>query len=139
MLKKISLILFGFVMSTTAFANIAVVTHKDTVNIPTTAIKRIFTGKKQTSNGQLIKAVLQEVRSETRQTFDFAILNIDPSRLDAVWARLNFSGKSNYQPLILKSDEEVIMHIRSNPNSIGYVSEKNVPKDLRTLKVYQVN
>ncbi|MGE0455025.1 MAG: substrate-binding domain-containing protein [Vicinamibacteria bacterium] len=85
-------------------------------------LARIFM-KKVTSwpDGRSVAVVDQERNSPARQAFSNDVHQKDADGVAAHWQVVVFSGR-DVPPKILRSDEDVIAFVRSNPGAIGYVS-----------------
>jgi ABC-type phosphate transport system substrate-binding protein len=68
-----------------------------------------------------ILPVDQERTSPVRQRFSADVHQKDPDQVSAYWQVLVYSGR-DVPPKILKSDEEVVAFVRSNPGGLGYVA-----------------
>lgn len=87
-----------------------------------TELARMFM-KKVTAwpDGRAVAAVDQDRNSPARQAFSADVHQKDADAVAAQWQVVVFSGR-DVPPKILRSDEEVIAFVRSNPGAIGYVS-----------------
>lgn len=72
-------------------------------------------------NGFAITVVDQRPDTEVREAFSQAVLQKDPTAIEAYWSRLIFSGMG-VPPIKLASDTEVMSFVGQNVGSIGYVS-----------------
>jgi len=98
-------------------------------------LARIFM-KKVTSwpDGRSVAVVDQERNSPARQAFSADVHQKDADAVAAHWQVMVFSGR-DVPPKILRSDEDVIAFVRSNPGAIGYVSAGAPLDGVRALPV----
>lgn len=98
-------------------------------------LARIFM-KKVTSwpDGRSVAVVDQERNSPARQAFSADVHQKDADAVAAHWQVVVFSGR-DVPPKILRSDEDVIAFVRSNPGAIGYVSAGAPLDGVRALPV----
>ncbi len=69
-----------------------------------------------------------------RQAFSPDVHQKDPDQVSAYWQVLVYSGR-DVPPRILKSDEEVLAFVRTNPGGIGYVSAEATLTGVKALQV----
>lgn len=123
-----------FLFSFTASVNAgAIVVHKDNDSVLVKEdIVQIFLLQVETfPNGTSAIPVDQIRQNQVRNRFTNEVLDSTLFRLRAHYSKLLFTGKGR-PPIELKSDQDVITQVASNPRLIGYVS--TVP-DNRAVKV----
>ncbi|MEX2281954.1 MAG: hypothetical protein WEE89_05685 [Gemmatimonadota bacterium] len=87
-----------------------------------TEVSRIFLKRQPTwEHGGSIVAVDLERTSTTRATFTKEVHGRSVTAIGTFWQQQIFAGKQ-LPPTEKSNDEDVLSHIRSNPNAIGYVS-----------------
>lgn len=140
-MRRSKMILAFFAMLCIALASSPVGAQEDVyiivnANNPTTQLTRvelikIFKGAKKTWNGgSNIVPVVQ--KSEVKGFFD--LMDTTKTKFDKYWIKLCLSGKGT--PLnSLSSDSGVVLYVRGDRNSIGYVTSKD---DLQGVKVVNI-
>lgn len=100
-----------------------------------TELARMFM-KKITAwpDGRAVAVVDQERNSPARQAFSSDVHQKDADAVAAHWQVVVFSGR-DVPPKILRSDEDVIAFVRSNPGAIGYVSPGAALDGVRAVTV----
>ena len=62
------------------------------------------------------------------------VLNVFPHQMRRNWNKLVFSG-TGQAPSELKNKDEIIKKISSTPGAIGYLSGKDLTKDIKILEI----
>ncbi|CCQ10929.1 ABC-type phosphate transport system, periplasmic component [Pseudoalteromonas luteoviolacea B = ATCC 29581] len=121
-------------LSTSAFAGIAVVVHpSNNSELDAAAINRIFTGKEKAfSNGNKVIPISQDSATGATGEFNEKVLNKTAAQLKAYWSKLVFTGKGT-PPKEVMNDQEVMQLISSNPDTIGYVSSGAVDGSVKVV------
>ncbi|RUO26292.1 phosphate ABC transporter substrate-binding protein [Aliidiomarina minuta] len=90
-------------------------------------VNRIYLGQSR----DLI-AVNQMEDSAVRQNFESEVLGRSAEQLRAHWSRLIFTGRASALREV-ESDEAVLEFVRSNPGTIGYISDASKAGDLNII------
>jgi ABC-type phosphate transport system substrate-binding protein len=117
--------------------NFVIVTNKnsDLVNIDDNKLKKIYLKKIKYIDEIKVKAVDNKM---LKSHFDKTVLKKSKSQIKAYWAKMIFSGRAKPH-ITLKNDKEVINKIKnSDKNTIGYILQKSITKDIKVLKVIQI-
>jgi len=85
-------------------------------------------------NGAPIKPVDQLSSSPIRTAFNRSVLGFSPLEVQQYWVAQMSKGK--IPPPVVKSDDDVIAFVASNPGAIGYVSETATTPD--AVKVLEI-
>jgi ABC-type phosphate transport system substrate-binding protein len=132
MMKKLAvflIVLFAGMLSFSASANNGVVVSQTEINEE--SIARIYLGQSRVLTG-----VNLPEDSATRTAFEEALVGQTGNQLKRHWAKLKFTGRAT--PLeTLNNDDAVIKFLKSNPQGIGYVSDKSkVSGDLKVIATF---
>ena len=122
-------------VSTAASAQVAIIVNPGNANaLSDNDISRAFLGKLKTyADGQTIEAVNSKANSDARVEFEKLVLKKSPAQVKAYWSKRLFTGKG--KPLKeLSSDADVLNHVASTPNAIGYVDASQVNDSVKVLK-----
>ena len=131
-MKKLAvflIVLFAGMLSFSASANNGVVVSQTEINEE--SIARIYLGQSRVLTG-----VNLPEDSATRTAFEEALVGQTGNQLKRHWAKLKFTGRAT--PLeTLNHDDAVIEFLKSNPQGIGYVSDKSkVSGDLKVIATF---
>lgn len=131
-MKKLAvflIVLFAGMLSFSASANNGVVVSQTEINEE--SIARIYLGQSRVLTG-----VNLPEDSATRTAFEEALVGQTGNQLKRHWAKLKFTGRAT--PLeTLNNDDAVIEFLKSNPQGIGYVSDKSkVSGDLKIIATF---
>ena len=100
-------------------------------------VNRIFMGfTKRFPNGGKVSIVNQSEANAIRSDFDKTVNKTTMAKVNARWASLAFSGRTEFPPM-LKSDEEVIMWLEKNTNGIGYIDSSKVSDKVKVVLTIQ--
>ncbi|PCJ16615.1 MAG: phosphate ABC transporter substrate-binding protein [Gammaproteobacteria bacterium] len=100
-------------------------------------LKMIFLGRRRLlDNGEKIAVVNLPYNDPLRFDFSHKLLNKHPSRVDAVWARLLFSGVASPPP-VLPNDQEVKRWLNKNKYGIGYIKNDSIDKSVKVIHVIE--
>ncbi len=75
--------------------------------------------------------------NQTRALFNTKVLGLTEGRIQAYWAQLLFSGKSEKPPKEFEQESEVIDYVSSHDKVIGYVSSHYSPVPNNIKIIYQ--
>ncbi|RUO31590.1 hypothetical protein CWE12_00910 [Aliidiomarina sedimenti] len=95
--------------------------------IDSARVTRIYMGQSR----ELI-AVNQQEGSAVRQAFEANVIGRSAEQIKAHWSRLVFTGRAAELRQV-ESDEAVLEYVRSNPGTIGYISDASKADDLNIL------
>ena len=129
-----TLVLSLAIASTSAFADVVVVVHKNNANsLAKSDISRIFLGKtKKYADGSKITPVYLAEGNATRTTFEKNALKKSSSQVKAFWSKQLFSGKGN-PPKTLTSDADVLNLVGTDAGGIGYIDAKSVNDSVKVI------
>lgn len=120
-----------------ARADILVVVHPDSPLRQLTAneVANLYLGRLQSLNNGDPALVLDQPRDSSVRARFFKLLNgMDLRRVNAYWARLQFSG-GTLPPIQLSGDQAILDVVRHDRLAIGYVDKSAVFTDLRVVLV----
>jgi hypothetical protein len=102
-------------------------------------LRSIFLGNKLFwGQNERIHPFCSNLASPQLAHFLHDVLGMEPDQYVSYWRRKLFSGKG-HPPKEFGSDAEALGFIRSNPSSIGVLSEKPRPQDSQGLAVFRVD
>ncbi|RUO29957.1 hypothetical protein CWE12_08315 [Aliidiomarina sedimenti] len=113
-----------FFTATASAASGAVVSQ---AQVDEAVVSRIYLGQSRD-----LFAVNQMEDSAVRQSFENEVLGRSAEQLRAHWSRLIFTGRASALREV-ESDEAVLEFVRSNPNTIGYISDVSKAGDLKVI------
>ncbi|EJL7830095.1 hypothetical protein NM001_001406 [Vibrio vulnificus] len=124
---KYLILLLIFLGSGLAQAEIfVVVSHESSIHqMKQSDVADIYLGRKRIFGQVEITQVLDR-EDDVRERFFIRIANMRASQINAYWAKLKFSGRVR-APHLVETDEELLSHLLSNPNAIGYM--QTLPPD----------
>ncbi|CUS49573.1 MAG: putative periplasmic protein [Idiomarinaceae bacterium HL-53] len=93
-------------------------------------VRRIYLGQSR----QFIAANLPE-GSDARNTFENSFVGRSPDQMKAHWSRLLFTGRA-VELRVLETDEQVLEFVRSNPNTVGYISDATKASGLNVIATF---
>ncbi len=128
--------MFFFILPTIVYSAepfIIVANHES----PLTSISReqafdLYLGRIQYVNGVKIHLIDLNDSNEFRAVFYKHLGNMNLSQVNAYWARLQFTGKV-FPPTVLPDEQSVMKRIDKDINSIGYISQQQVPQQYKVL------
>ena len=136
---KLRIILFTFaLLSSGAKAEVVLITNheNDISSLTRTEISWIYKLRKLSwKNGKRIDVVNLNIGSPVRNTFFETYLERTSREMQRYYIRASLTGMS-LPPIELKSEKDVIEHIKNNHYSIGYISKRAVNKEIKVLKTY---
>lgn len=112
-----------------------VVVHPDS---PLTAassreVADLYLGRTRLLDGKVPATVIdQPADSVLRERFFQQLVGMNLKRVNAYWARLQFSGDTQ-PPLALADSQQVVAAVARNRHAIGYVAATAVDKSVRPL------
>lgn len=112
-----------------ALAELVIVINpqNDTKTMTTTQAAQFFLG------GSVQFIPLEQTNaSPIRLEFYKKVLEKEPSQVQAIWARIVFTGKGK-PPKECKSSDEVKKAIRENVNAIGYIERSAVDDSVKVI------
>jgi len=121
------LLVFGIASTPTAQAEGAIVTQAE---VDAEIVRRIYLGQSR----QLIAANLPE-GSDARNSFESDFIGRSPDQMKAHWSRLLFTGRA-VELRVLETDDEVIEFVRSNHNTVGYISDASKAAGLKVVATF---
>ena len=128
-------LLFGGIFANLAHADIAVVvpTSSPIKSLSQKDISDIYLGRLRSLQGVGILQVLDHPQNSLmRERFFMALNGMDLRRVNAYWARLQFSGDTQ-PPMTVADNNHLLKAVSRNVESIGYVDAANVTDAVRTV------
>ncbi|AMG32223.2 hypothetical protein AL542_16685 [Grimontia hollisae] len=83
-------------------------------------------------NGVIANTVDWPERSQEREMFYRQLVNKSTAQVNAYWARLLFTGKSE-PPLTVASAGDIINFVKKNINAIAYLNETDLVDGLKVV------
>lgn len=115
-------------MTGLAHAGVAVVANPAVPSSTTEAeVVNAFMGKTKT-----FAPVDLEKWDSTKEGFYTKVVKRNENQLRSYWSSLIFTGKASPLPQVA-TDADVIKHVASNPNGLGYVDQASVTGDVKVL------
>ena len=133
-------IIFAFALQAQAQSQIAIIANKSVKegSVSRSTLVDIYTlNKLFWSNGSKITVVDLRGESSMKERF-YDFLGFNYAQIQKLWLKRQFSGKS-MPPVGCKTEKEIVEKVASTPGAIGYVSLKNVTKDVIVLVKIQPN
>lgn len=126
---RLSLVIASTCFASTALAELVLVTHpqNETKSMTYSQAAQYFLG----GSVQFIP-VEQAAGSPIRLEFYKKVLEKEPTQVQAIWARIVFTGKGK-PPKEFKNSDEVKKAIRENVNAIGYIEKSAVDDSVKVL------
>jgi ABC-type phosphate transport system substrate-binding protein len=129
-----TLVFVSFLNTSTALAQVAVITHKATsiASLDNDKILDIYTlNTKNWSDGG--KITLLEIKGDSPAKSRFyASLGTSFAEMQRLWLKKQFAGKG-LPPTALASEDEILQKVASTPGAIGYVSAEKASKEVKIL------
>lgn len=126
--RCLALLLLLVTLAMPARAEIVVIVHPDSPiqNLDLRTLSDLYLGRIRQIDGERVLTLDQANNSPLRSRF-FALINgMDLLRVNAYWARLQFSGDMQPPPQ-LHDSQAVIDAVRRNRLAIGYVDTSATP------------
>lgn len=126
-----SLVMLASLLSITipAFAELVIVVNpqNDTKSMSSSQIAQYFLG-----GSVQFTPIEQANGSPIRLEFYKKVLEKEPPQVQAIWARIVFTGKGK-PPRELKTSDEIKKAIRENVNAIGYIEKTAVDDSVKVI------
>ncbi len=95
----------------------------------------LFTGRTRSVAGAGVTQLFDLSRdSQQRAQFYESLTGKSLAQINSYWSRLMFSGQ-NMPPQVLPSEDVMIEILRTNPNGLGYLSQRPSAAGLRTVLI----
>lgn len=135
-MKKLLLATAVALLSSTAFADVAVIVNPTNGNaIDEGTIKKIYLGKaKSFDDGTKVNPVNQDGNSVSDE-FNDKVVGKSSSQLNAYWSKLVFTGKGT-PPEKLANDQAVIDFVSANGDAIGYIDASKVTDKVKVVATF---
>lgn len=120
-----------------ARADILLVVNPDSPLLAMTASEasNLYLGRTHAmANGQPVMLIDHPRDSDVRARFFKSLSGMDLRRVNAYWARLQFSGGTQ-PPIQLDTEREIIEIVRHNRLAVGYVDQRAATAGLRVVLV----
>jgi ABC-type phosphate transport system substrate-binding protein len=128
----ISVLLLSATLSTSVFANVAIVVNKTMAEaITKDDISRMYTGR-----SSALQPVNLPDSNTVRNIFDEKAMGRSSSQLKAYWSKLVFTGKGTPPPE-LANEQAVLEHVSANEYAVGYVSKDSVNDSVKVLMIIE--
>lgn len=110
----------------------------ETAEMEGSRLSKMFLKKiKRWPDGEAVKPVDQNERSEAREAFTQAVHGKKVSAIKSFWQRMIFSGR-DVPPPEVSDDQSVIDFVKSDPGAVGYVASGTELDDgVKELEVTQ--
>ena len=96
-------------------------------------VARIYTGMSNSwPDGSPVMPLDQSEASAIRTQFTEAVTGKSMANVQAAWAKLVFTGKSQ-PPKVVNGDREVKKAVAANKNAIGYINPASVDDSIRVI------
>jgi len=96
-------------------------------------IQRLYLGRSTSVNNADVAPVDYDDANELSQDFREKILKKNSVQYRQYWARLLFTGRARPPVSSIKSEQEMIQYVQANENSIGYISNEALAKNVKVL------
>jgi ABC-type phosphate transport system substrate-binding protein len=116
-------------------ADIVVVVHPDSplTTVSSREVADLYLGRTRLLDGKVPALVIdQPADSLLRERFFQQLVGMNLKRVNAYWARLQFSGDTQ-PPQALADSQQVIAAVARNRQAIGYVAATAVDKSVRPI------
>lgn len=128
-IRSLAMIALLSIITIPAFAELVIVINpqNDTKSMTPSQVAQYFLG------GSVQFTPLEQANgSPIRLEFYKKVLEKEPPQVQAIWARIVFTGKGK-PPKELKSSEEIKKAIRENVNAIGYIEKTAVDESVKVI------
>jgi hypothetical protein len=99
-------------------------------------LRRLLLGDRRFWAGNVrVKLAFRERGVRERDRVLTALLDMDNPTFDEHWRAKVFRGEAAEEPLTLPSRDLVIEYVRSTPGALAFMLEKDVPPNLKVLRV----
>ncbi|NUO79874.1 hypothetical protein HUU05_07340 [candidate division KSB1 bacterium] len=128
-------ILFGLLIwAASANGQVAVIAHKAAPLDSLTKAQLLdyySCEVKHWSKNQPVLVVDLKQQSEAKAAF-YRFLGITASRMKSIWLKKLLMGEG-VEPLVVKSEEEMLKKVASTPGALGFISADKVTDEVKTL------
>lgn len=110
--------------------------RSSTEQLDSPLVRRLFLGLTVTQNGSRLRPLLNEADAQIKELFLQNIVSMSDSTYDRYLLRLALlQGRT--QPMVYKSESELIDAVAADPTAVGYAWAKDVAHDprVRILRV----
>jgi hypothetical protein len=99
-------------------------------------VRRLFLGLTVTQHGIRLRPLLNESDAEINELFLQNVVSMEDSTYDRYVLRLSLK-QGRTQPVVYKSESELIAAVAADPSAVGYAWGKDVDRDprVRVLRV----
>jgi hypothetical protein len=131
-------LLFGAANRASAAAEVVLIVsaRSNIEQLDSPLVRKLFLGLTVTQQGTRLRPVLNEADAEIKELFLQNIVSMSDSTYDRYVLRLSLlQGRT--QPVVYKSESELIDAVAADPAAVGYAWEKDVARDprVRILRV----
>ncbi len=128
-IRSLAFVLGLSTMAAPALAELVLVIHphNETKSMTNSQAAQYFLG-----GSVQFMPVEQAAGSPIRLEFYKKVLEKEPSQVQAIWARIVFTGKGK-PPKEVKTSDEVKKAIRENVNAIGYIEKSAVDDTVKVI------
>ena len=138
-MKHLILIIVVFLLlSPAAFAQVAVIVHKDAPaeSLSKTQVIDFYSADiKLWSNKAPVIIFDLKPSGEVKETF-YKFLGKTPSRMKSIWLKKLLMGEGD-PPVALSSEEEMIKKVASTPGAIGFASKAKVNGSVKIVLIIE--
>lgn len=136
-IKQLFYVLALMLSSATAHATLVVIVNANSniEQLSRSEVVNIFMGRyRRLPDGSELRPL--EVRGETPERRDFYHTLLDKSlaEINAYWARLVFSGRTQ-PPMALDNQRDVLDKVAHDSNAIGYIERANLNNQVKVVYV----
>jgi ABC-type phosphate transport system substrate-binding protein len=122
----------------TAFAAdsiVAIVNRKSTLQkLTQQQLKAVFLGESRyAAPGVLIEIVDRERTSDIYKDFYASLVAMSPKEVSIYWAKKVFTGEAPPPTRVIGDDAAAIEQVKTKPNGISYIYEKNVTAAVKVI------
>ncbi len=104
-------------------------------NISKNGLSAIFKMRlRHWSDGSNVTVFVLQDDNPLHKQFCKQILNVFPHQMRRNWNKLVFSG-TGQAPILLENKDEMINKLRDTPGAVGYLSGKDLTKDIKILDI----
>ena len=117
-----------------ARAEIAVIVHPNSpiASLSLNEVSDLYLGRTRNIGSESIMVLEHHDNNPVRARFFQKLNGMDLNRVNAYWARLQFSGNLQ-SPLRVRDDKAMLEVVRRNRHAIGYVDAALISDDVRTI------
>jgi hypothetical protein len=130
-------LLFGAATRASAAEVVLIVSARSNIEqLDSPLVRKLFLGLTVAQQGTRLRPVLNEADAEIKELFLQNIVSMSDSTYDRYVLRLSLlQGRT--QPMVYKSESELIGAVAADPAAVGYAWEKDVAHDprVRILRV----